>query len=638
MDSLLIEPDSFDVIVLGSSLSNCLIAAALSKSKRRVLILEGQDCYGGESSSFTIHCLREAAMGRYPSSLTCHDGALEEAKSMASDQIDHDKVAADASIMRRKVPLAPFSLPIDEVTHVPGPASSPSPSRGYILDLMPKALYQGEALVDALVLTRAHHYLEFKRLEGSYIARADGQGKLNLQPIPASKSDVFRDKSLSIAEKRSLMTFLTSALEASRGSGRLKEALSEESSAPLHKVLQSEGLSKRLQDLILHGIIMSDLGSQADATSASIKASSGAKVLQLLADSMSRFGGSSESSSASSLASAFMVPSWGCGSISEAFVRCCAVSGGVTVLRCPVSSMSIVRQEGDQGSDRWTVEGVVTSKGQFIKCESFLITDPGTARQLLNKSSPSDRSPQPQHFYYRALVVMDGSLVEGQSSLSFVIPPEEIRAESSQGSRDPRHAIRGLQMSSAMGVCPLGQYLLYLSTPCSGQEEGDGGSYQGLVEAVRALLTPQDGSSKQPPRSLETFYYRQRVDADLDEGSEESQGQVHGLPHNLVTTSSVNTGHDSLCSHESREGVMGLMGHLSTLSSAERAFRAHFPHLEWLTDLKDQERPPGDDGEGEGKGEGGSDDEVDNLQAALKNLMPTTSDQDKSEGRDCERS
>ena len=40
--------------------------------------------------------------------------------------------------------------------------------------------------------------------------------------VPASKSDIFRDRSLSLGEKRLLMTFITTAVEAAQGRGRLK--------------------------------------------------------------------------------------------------------------------------------------------------------------------------------------------------------------------------------------------------------------------------------------------------------------------------------------------------------------------------------------------------------------------------------
>ena len=578
MELPFIEPDSFDVVVLGSSLGNVAIAAALAKSKRRVLILEGQDCYGGESSSFTMHCLREAARGVLPLSLTAHKGDSDEmkAQSQCDQAMDSDNVG------RKLVPITPFSFPIDRVTHQPG-LVEPSASRAYVLDLQPKALYQGEALVDALVASRAHHYIEFKRLEGQYMARANDQGKMTFLPIPASKSDVFRDKTLSIAEKRSLMTFLTLALEAARGEGRLVEALSDQGATSLCEAMQSEGLSQRLQDLILHGIIMSD--------HKSIKASSGARVLQLLVQSMSRFGGAESSSS--SLASAFMVPSWGCGSISEAFVRCCAVSGGTTVLRCPVSSISLVRggaEEGSEGpSEGWKVEGVVTSRGQLVKC-NHLVTDPGTARLLTTPSSQPASSKS--HYCYRALIVADKSLVEGQSSLSFVMLGQKA------------NAIRGLQMSSAMGVCPSGQFLLYLSTPCDSEEGGDE-SYGGLVEAAHSLM----GQSEEKPRSIETFFYRQSLDAEIDH----AEGGL--LPRNLIAISANDADPGFEYSHDSRSGAMGLMGHLSTMALAEEAFKSNFPGLDWLTDLVDEES-------GQQNDEDGDRDEIDDLQNALQSLMP----------------
>jgi hypothetical protein len=40
--------------------------------------------------------------------------------------------------------------------------------------------------------------------------------------VPASKSDVFRDRSLGIQDKRALMAFLNSAMQAAQGEGPLK--------------------------------------------------------------------------------------------------------------------------------------------------------------------------------------------------------------------------------------------------------------------------------------------------------------------------------------------------------------------------------------------------------------------------------
>jgi hypothetical protein len=50
----------------------------------------------------------------------------------------------------------------------------------------------------------------------SYILQ-DGK----LRPIPASRGDIFKDKGLSLKDKRSLMTFLATCMEAVDGKGPL---------------------------------------------------------------------------------------------------------------------------------------------------------------------------------------------------------------------------------------------------------------------------------------------------------------------------------------------------------------------------------------------------------------------------------
>ena len=287
-------------------------------------------------------------------------------------------------------------------------------SRVKPLNPYPQMMYQGEELVDTLVKARAHHYIEFKRLEGrwdwvnghaahwqsqhwlpavdrssppfSYIlgpppavAKATTPAgsaissvatttcKLDFRPVPASKSDIFKDKTLGLSEKRSLMSFLTTAMQAAAaaaeetmesgsvpsasksptgGAGKglkLKEVLSSPTGAAgtsLVDVLRAEGVPLHLRHVVVHGIAMCDFGQEEEeinegasgavgdrrmmdsAPGIGVKAVGGRRgglmtakegiaALNLLGKSMSRFGGQG----------AFMVPSWGCGSIPEAFVR-----------------------------------------------------------------------------------------------------------------------------------------------------------------------------------------------------------------------------------------------------------------------------------------------------------------------------
>ncbi|KAF5837109.1 GDP dissociation inhibitor-domain-containing protein, partial [Dunaliella salina] len=149
------------------------------------------------------------------------------------------------------------ALPISAVEVWSVPGADLGNQRGYILDLAPKVLYQAEPMVDVLVSTRAHNYLEFKAVDGSYI----WCGSAGLRRVPASRSDIFRDRSLGLADKRTLMSTITACLEAyEQGSGRLMGALEQQQ--PLAQVLRSEGLSPLLQDVVLYGIAMADWAQQ----------------------------------------------------------------------------------------------------------------------------------------------------------------------------------------------------------------------------------------------------------------------------------------------------------------------------------------------------------------------------------------
>lgn len=112
--------------------------------------------------------------------------------------------------------------------------------------------------------------------------------------------------------------------------GGLKELLSR-GTETLADVLRDAGaVPPHLRDVVLHGIAMCDRaqegagsreGGRCGATTSgagAMSAGEGVAALRLMAESMSRFGGPG----------AFMVPSWGCGSLPEAFVRSMGVNVG----------------------------------------------------------------------------------------------------------------------------------------------------------------------------------------------------------------------------------------------------------------------------------------------------------------------
>ncbi len=196
----------------------------------------------------------------------------------------------------------------------------------------------------------------------------------------------------------------------------------------LAHVLAAEGLPPRLREVVLYGVAMCNTDQeptqheqqeqeqdqqqqqqqqQQEAAGAVgsqglplMSAAEGCAALQLLVGSQGRFGSPA----------AFMLPSYGCGSVAEAFVRMCAVHGAVTVLRQPVQGLVVVEQETGEGGagagaeetaagagevdgekeEGWKEEGqgsggggrvvgVVTAAGQLVRCGAVVMGS-GTLR------------------------------------------------------------------------------------------------------------------------------------------------------------------------------------------------------------------------------------------------------------------
>lgn len=99
-------------------------------------------------------------------------------------------------------------------------------SRRFSVDLLPRLLFSKSPVIDTLVRSGVNRYLEFKAVDACYMWANDSLTRVSFDrfanclnkiivdassiiQVPSSKSDMFRDESLSLLQKRALMKFFT---------------------------------------------------------------------------------------------------------------------------------------------------------------------------------------------------------------------------------------------------------------------------------------------------------------------------------------------------------------------------------------------------------------------------------------------
>ncbi|CAN7937210.1 unnamed protein product [Ixodes hexagonus] len=144
--------EDYDAIVLGTGLKECILSGMLSVSGKKVLHMDRNKYYGGESASIT---------------------PLEDLFSK-------------------------FSMPAFQQ------ADEYGRSRDWNVDLIPKFLMANGQLVKLLIHTGVTRYLEFKSVEGSYVYKSGGK----IYKVPADEKEALQSSLMGIFEKRRFRNFL----------------------------------------------------------------------------------------------------------------------------------------------------------------------------------------------------------------------------------------------------------------------------------------------------------------------------------------------------------------------------------------------------------------------------------------------
>lgn len=140
--------ETYDVVVLGTGLTECILSGLMSISNKKVLHMDRNKYYGGASASLSLD----------------------------------DLFAKFGS-----------SYPLETYGRV----------KDWNVDLIPKFLMANGKLVSLLVHTGVTRYLEFKSIEGSYVLRKD-----RIHKVPSNPSEALSTSLVGMLEKRKLAKML----------------------------------------------------------------------------------------------------------------------------------------------------------------------------------------------------------------------------------------------------------------------------------------------------------------------------------------------------------------------------------------------------------------------------------------------
>ncbi|KAF5735888.1 hypothetical protein HS088_TW14G00017 [Tripterygium wilfordii] len=439
-----IEPTTFDLIVIGTGLPLSIISAAASALGKSVLHLDSNTFYGTHFASLSIAELSSFLQNPPP----------------PPPQTGRDTTFVNLT-------TRPLYSDLDISNFAPDLLAEHS--RSFHLDVSgPRVLFCADKSIEFLLKSGANQYLEFKSVDASFMG--DGTGAL--WSVPDSRAAIFKDRSLGLQEKNQLMRFFKrvqehllsyAAEEEEETSSRIAE---EDLESRFVEFLEKMRLPHKIKSIILYAIAMSDYDQEnIEDCKYVLKTRDGIDRLALYHASIGRL---------QNAPGALIYPMYGQGELPQAFCRRAAVKGCIHVLRMPVTSLHLDRDNG-------CFKGIRLASGQDIFSQK-LVLDPALTVPLSSASSLVGH----QHVSLkdcsgkvaRAICITRRALKPDISNCLVIYPPRSLHP-------DQTTSIRVLQIGRNLAVCPPGMFVLYLSTLC---DEGNQGK-ELLRLAINTLLT-----------------------------------------------------------------------------------------------------------------------------------------------------
>ncbi|TRY59391.1 hypothetical protein DNTS_004301 [Danionella cerebrum] len=204
----------------------------------------------------------------------------------------------------------------------------------------------------------------------------------------------------------------------------------------------------------------------------------------------------------------FLFPLYGLGEIPQCFCRMCAVFGGIYCLRHSIQCLVV-----DKESNR--VKAVIDSRGQRISCSHFVVED-SYIRDEQRQNTAARRVS-------RAVLITDRSVLpsETDQQISLVtIPPVDSSSPS----------VRMIELCSSSMTCMPGTFLVHLTSSSCGTAQEDLTPIVSQLFHVPAISgeEPSEGSEEtSKPAVLWIMYFNMTDTSALDSSSYFLPSNVH---------------------------------------------------------------------------------------------------------------
>ncbi|XP_055530333.1 rab proteins geranylgeranyltransferase component A [Wyeomyia smithii] len=417
-------PNEFDLIVIGTGLSESIVAAAASRIGKTVLHLDGNEYYGGFWASFNFESLRQYAQG-------CSAAASCGPDEKVEQKADEKFIPMVKATFIENVSEGWFNF--EERGGLGGwnKESIMKEFRRFNIDLVPKLLYARGAMVELLISSNICRYAEFRAVD-----RVATIWNGRIMTVPCSRSDVFTSRDVNVVEKRLLMKFLQScaSYEVEGGDHKTEDIEGK----TFLEYLKGHKLTPNLIHYLLYTIAMGN-----DTTSCR----AGLEGVRKFLLSLGRYGNSP-----------FLFPMYGCGEIPQCFCRLCAVFGGIYCLNRKIDGINLERP-AEGGELRFKN---ITCGGKTIQATNLVIGQGYVREEVFAGKNASDtKSPHQKYCGRMARAIFLTNIPLGGASQNtggggaslLKLPPVE-------GHEDGATII---QLAHFSGTCPKDIYLIHVT-------------------------------------------------------------------------------------------------------------------------------------------------------------------------------